>query len=348
MSSEIILINEESNIPLYGIDFIGIIDRGTNIIELKPITLCNLKCKYCFVSAGDYETNFKVDSTYMVQKVKELIAIKGKKDIEIHIAPYGEILLYSELDDLIKMLWKLKGVEIISMQTNGLLLTEERIKGLVEAKITRLNISLNTLDKKVAQYLCNTPNYDMGALTRNIELLLNSNIQLLLAPVWFPGKNDRDIEEIIMYVLKLREQGFNEKEIQIGIQKYLIYKTGRKLKKVRPKSWGYFYKQLTELERKYHLKLKLGPKDFNIHKRKQITSQILKKNDLIRVKIVSRGRWSRECIGKIDDNAGIKILLKKPTLFTNELIGQKIKARILKANYKDNILTASAVIGWDR
>jgi uncharacterized Fe-S cluster-containing radical SAM superfamily enzyme len=42
----------------------------------------------------------------------------------------------------------------------------------------------------------------------------------------------------------------------------LIYKTGRKIRKIRPRTWNYFYKQLTKLEKLYQIKLKLGPNDF--------------------------------------------------------------------------------------
>ena len=73
MNSEIIYVDEKSEIPLFGLDFIGIIDRGTNVIEIKPLTLCNLKCKYCFVSAGDYNTNFIVDSQYLLKKIEEIV-----------------------------------------------------------------------------------------------------------------------------------------------------------------------------------------------------------------------------------------------------------------------------------
>jgi len=90
MNRELIYINKDSEIPLMGVDFLGVIDRGTNIIELKPLTLCNLKCKYCFVSANDYETNFMINSDYLVENVKKVVEIKGEFDIEIHIAPYGE------------------------------------------------------------------------------------------------------------------------------------------------------------------------------------------------------------------------------------------------------------------
>ena len=340
MTTEIIYVDEQSEIPLLGVDFIGIIDRGTNVIEIKPVTLCNLKCKYCFVSAGDYETNFIVDSNYIIKNIRDIVEIKGSHNIEIHFAPYGEILLYSNLFDLVEEIWKIKGIETISLQTNGLLLNEEIINQLEEAKITRINISLNSLKQEKANYLCNSKNYDMDNLMKNISYLLETTIEVLIAPVWFPGENDEDIEEIIRYIKDLRKQDYSEKKIQIGIQKYLIYKTGRKLKKIRPKSWGYFYNQLSLLERKYNIKLKLGPKDFGIHKRKTVATLRVQKNDLLKLKVISKGRWKKEYIGKIDANFGIKVLLKKPIIDSEKLIGKDIKAKIIKANYRDNILTA--------
>lgn len=341
MASEIIYVDEKSQIPLFGIDFMGVIDRGTNVIEVKPLTLCNLKCKYCFVSAGDYETNFIIDPDYLLKNVSQIVETKGNFNIEIHFAPYGEILLYPELINLIKKLWKIEGVETISIQTNGLLLNNEIIKKLDEAKITRINISLNTLNQEKANFFCNIKNYNVAKLLKNISLLLDTKIDILIAPVWFPGENDKDIEGIIKFIIDLRNTGYSEKKIQIGIQKYLIYKTGRKLKKIRPKSWDYFYKQLSLLEKKYKIKLKLGPHDFGIHKRKTAASLNVKKNDSVKLELISKGRWKREYIGKIDKNYGIKLLVTNPINNYERLIGKEIKARIIKANYKDNILTAS-------
>ena len=340
MSDKIQYVDKTSNVPLMGVDFLGIIDRGTNIIEIKPITLCNLKCKYCFVSSGNYDTNFVVEPSYLIEKVLELVRIKGDYNIEIHFSPYGEILLYKELERLLKRLSDIKGISIRSMQSNGLLLSKPVINKLKKSKLTRINISLNSLKEETDCYLCNCTQYDVDKLIKNIYALMNSNIQVLIAPVWFPGENDKDIEEIIEFVLKVRNEGYSKNQLQIGIQKYLIYKTGRTLKKIQPKSWDYFYLYLSRLEKKFKIKLKLGPNDFGIHKRKRVATPDLQKNDLIKIEIVSKGRWENECIGKINDSLGIKVLLKKPFVFSDKLIGKVIEVKVIKANYKDNILTA--------
>ena len=340
MNDKIQYVDKSSKIPLMGVDFIGIIDRGTNVIEIKPLTLCNLQCKYCFVNSGKYTTNFVVDSNYLIEKVLDIIQIKGDHNLEIHLSPYGEILLYKELKNLLKKLSDIKGISTLSMQTNGLLLSKQNIDMMSNSNLTRINISLNSLKEETDRYLCNCDQYDVGKLIKNIYTLMNSNINVLIAPVWFPGENDEDIEEIIEFILEVRNEGYSKSQLQIGIQKYLIYKTGRTLKKIQPKTWGYFYKYLSKLEKKYKIKLKLGPNDFGIHKRKNASTLNLQKKDLIKTEIVARGRWENECIGKINDSLGIKVLLKKPFVFTDGLIGKVIEAEIIKANYKDNILTA--------
>ena len=61
-------IHKNSGIPLIGTNYFGLIDRGTNIIEIKPITSCNLGCIYCSVDEGPLsrrKVDFVVEKDYI-------------------------------------------------------------------------------------------------------------------------------------------------------------------------------------------------------------------------------------------------------------------------------------------
>ncbi|MCE4627148.1 MAG: radical SAM protein, partial [Desulfurococcales archaeon] len=47
-----LLVNIEEPLPLVGTVFIGVIDRGTNVLQVRPTTLCPLNCIFCSVDAG--------------------------------------------------------------------------------------------------------------------------------------------------------------------------------------------------------------------------------------------------------------------------------------------------------
>ena len=150
-----IYIHKNSNIPLIGNVAFGLIDRNTNIIEIKPITSCNLKCIYCSVDEDKRIIDFIIEKDYLVEEFKKLV--KFKNNIEAHIASQGEPLLYAPLTELIKDLSKIKEVKTISIDTNGTLLTKNKVDELIKAGLTRFNFSINSLDEKIAKKIANTP-----------------------------------------------------------------------------------------------------------------------------------------------------------------------------------------------
>jgi uncharacterized Fe-S cluster-containing radical SAM superfamily enzyme len=42
------------NMPLVGHIAFGVIDRGTNILQVRPTTICPYNCIFCSVDAGPY------------------------------------------------------------------------------------------------------------------------------------------------------------------------------------------------------------------------------------------------------------------------------------------------------
>ncbi|MBN2155030.1 MAG: radical SAM protein [Candidatus Lokiarchaeota archaeon] len=339
--------DEQSEIPLFGLDFMGILDRGTNLLEIKPITVCNLRCKYCFVNAHFGNTPMKSDTsseksnTFMIQTdyiIKWLkIALKYKKcnDTEVHIAPYGEIFLYPDYLDLFQKITRLPQVKTLSIQTNGTLLTEKIIDKLEKVGVTRLNISLNTLNEKKASILSGIPHYDVSHLLRTMHYIKSSSIDLLIAPIWFFKYNDEDIKQIIELAQDLVKDGYDPPTPLLGIQNYLIYKTGRKFWKVQPHSFDYFYKRLSQLENKYNIKLKIGPLDFDIHPAEPISAPV-EFGTKISVKILCLGRSKNEYIGSLNDMWAVKVLSKIP------LAPQKIiSVTVIKQKPNENLITAT-------
>ena len=332
-NKRIIELNENLNIPLFGLDFIGIIDRGTNLLEIKPINLCNLQCKYCFVKCGSYNYNFTINHNYLIDWLKKVIDIKPTNDIEIHIAPYGEFFLYPQFLDLIKLIRSLSKVKIISIQTNGILLNENLIKEIEKAGCSRLNISFNSLDENLAKFLSNNPNYSVSKILNIFDKVLRSKMELLIAPIWFFGLNDIEIIKIIELVKNYEKYDFKWPKLRLGIQNYLIYKTGRKLKKIKQRDFSYFYYRLQILEKKFNIKLKLGPLDFGIHPSVPIKPP-LEYNQKINVSVVLPGRFKNEYIGKYNDLWAVKIISNHPLK-----IGSVISGVIIKSKTNENLIT---------
>ena len=240
----------------------------------------------------------------------------------------------SEIDNLIRDLRQNEKVKVISAQTNGLLLTPERILHLQEVGLDRLNISLNSMDPELCAHLCGIPHYNLNHLLEMFDFVLQSSMELLIAPVWFMGVNNQGILDIIQYAKEKEILGFTWPKLRLGIQNYLTYKTGRKLGHVRSHEFKYFYQRLHQLENQFSIKLKLGPRDFNIHPTNAISPPV-KIGDTASVEIIGAGRWEDEYIGKINDTWAVKILSKKALES-----GQTIEVEYIKGNLSGNLLTA--------
>ncbi len=310
----LITASREAGIPLFGLDFIGIIDRGTSLVEVRPTTLCNLRCAYCYANAGNQENEFVVDAPYLLESFEQVARFKNTGDIEAHVDPYGEGLLYKDLPGLVKGLKAVPGVRRASMQSNGTLVTGERIDELKAAGLDQINITLNTLDPDQARKISCREEYDLDALLRTLRLVPERGMDLVITPVWFFGVNDAEIEKVIAFYKSLKATHPGQTAVRIGIQNYLVYRTGRKLGKVKEREFGYFYKQLRALEKKYDTKLVLSARDFGIHPAPTYPSDLIAairqaggKGRAVEVEIVAPGRNEKEFIGTAA-GWGVKVL----------------------------------------
>lgn len=259
----LVRVGSDVELPLLGAIAFGVIDRGTNVLQIRPTSLCPLSCPFCSTDAGPASryraAEYVVELDLMLEWVAQLARFKGSKGVEAHIDTVGEPATYPLLVELVQGLADVPGVEVISMQTNGVLLNERDIEELDAAGLSRINLSIHSLDPELAKRLAGTDDYDLNAVLRLAEAITNSGIDLLLAPVWLPGLNDKEIPRIIEFAKYVRG---GKKWPPLGIQKYLAHKRGRKPQGIGQMSWRAFYTALRALEEAHGVKLVLRPEDF--------------------------------------------------------------------------------------
>jgi len=321
-----IYIHRNSGIPLIGSNSFGIVDRNTSIVDVRPITSCNLNCIYCSVDSGISSKNhvdFVVEREYLIEEFRKLVEFKGC-DVEVHLGSQGEPLLYAEIVELIQGMASIEKVKTISMDTNGTLLTEELVDKLKDAGLTRLNISLNSMDKKLARKLAGC-NYNVEQI-KKIALYASKKMQVAIAPVFLLGFNENEMENLIEFAKKLRG---NRKGYFIGIQNFLNYRFGRN--PCKQLSWDEFYKKMKILEKKTGTSLLLNADDFKIKKTKKLPKPF-KKGEVIHASIVCPGRLKNEMLAAASNrtisvpncfkkgNVKIKITRTKHNIFMGRLV----------------------------
>ncbi|MEM1739559.1 MAG: radical SAM protein, partial [Candidatus Methanomethylicaceae archaeon] len=195
------------DIPLMGTVYFGIIDRGTNVLQIRPSTSCPLNCIFCSTDAGpkskNRQTEYIVDLDILIKWIREIVKIKGM-GIEAHIDTVGDPLTYPWLIDLIQNLKELREISIISIQTHGYLLNERTIEELEAAGLSRINLSIDALDEDLAKKLSGSDYYNIKRIMEIAEYITkNTSMDLLIAPVWVHPLNDKEIEKIIDFAKKI-------------------------------------------------------------------------------------------------------------------------------------------------
>lgn len=324
----LIKIDRNSGIPLLGIIHIGVIDRGSSLLQVRASTYCNMKCTFCSTAANSYNIhpyNYEVELNYLLDWIKETIRLKDSLVNQINIDSVGEPTAYPKIVELVKELKKIPQIEIITMQSNGTLLTKEKIKALEEAGLNRINFSIHSLIPEQSQELFGSKNYNLERTLETCKLVNESKIELNLTPVYLPGVNDEQINKLIEFAKELK--------CKISIQKYEIYKYSRKAKRTKEQNWYKFYRYLDELEKDHNYKLKLGPIDFKILRSKRIPL-VFQRGDIINAEVIMPGWMKNEVIAKANNRA-ITIV------DCNSGIGDRIKVKILET--RDSIYIAKKV-----
>ena len=316
-------IHRNSGIPLIGHVSFGIIDRGTNVIEIKPQTGCNIKCIYCSVNEDIRPHDFVIEKDYLVEESIKVIEQK-KGLVDLHIGSSSEVFMYEPIYELLEELAAHHQVNKIAISTNGMYLTEkiiDKLGEITQGKI-RLNISLNAITKEKASLIAGVP-YPVERVKKICAYIQkNPKVELIIAPVWMNRINDDELELLVKF----------SKEIgaTLMVQNFLNYKRGRN--PVKEVEFETFAEKLQPLEKKYDITL-LHSELPETYKKSTSLPRPFRKNQVIEAEFVGPGRFPGEKIAAAQNRI---------ISFYGEIPGKKsIRLRITRA--KNNMFVGEAV-----
>ncbi len=124
--------------------------RNIKYIRLSVTDRCNLRCRYCMPAEGIRPISHKDVLSY--EEIKRLVKIFYSLGVDKVRLTGGEPLVRKGIVDLVRMLSSIASDIKVTITTNGVLFSEKAVL-LKEAGLSRVNISLDTLNKKKFAYI---------------------------------------------------------------------------------------------------------------------------------------------------------------------------------------------------
>ncbi|MEM4696454.1 MAG: radical SAM protein [Desulfurococcaceae archaeon] len=275
----------------------GVIDRGTNVLQIRPTTLCPLNCIFCSVDAGPFSRNrvaeFIIDKNSILETVREIASYKNTS-IEALIDTIGEGLTYPYIFELIRELKKIPYVKTVALETHGLQLTRETIIKLWENGLDRVNLSIETFNVEKAKLLQGVPWYNPLRVKDSAEFLVKeTDIDLHVTPVWLPGLNDDDLVEIVEWAYRI---GAGKKWPPVTIQKFILHRFGRAPNSIKRINWKDFWKWLENFEAKTGYRVSWSMEEWGMYRAPRIKCPY-SPGDIVGLEIVSTGVFKWEFLG---------------------------------------------------
>lgn len=138
-------------------------------VEWEVTNLCNLRCRHCYVSAGE-SLAAELTTEEALTLIDELDQI-GVSDITIS---GGEPFLRNDIWEIIKELKK-REIPFI-LYTNGTLLNNMKVRRLVETGVKTMSVSLNGARPETHNFVQNAPTFEK--VLEVMKMIKSKNIRL--------------------------------------------------------------------------------------------------------------------------------------------------------------------------
>lgn len=210
-------LREEINAPPLSSFLTDKFSRTHNYLRISVTERCNLRCLYCMPENGvPLSPPAHLLTTPEIVYLSQLFVSQGVDKIRL---TGGEPTVRKDIVELMKQIGQLRtlGLKELCLTTNGLTL-HRKLDAMVEAGLTGVNLSLDTLDPY--QFTIMTRRNGHDAVLRSIERILEikkrgATIKLKINCVVMRGMNER---EIIPFV----ELG-RDKDIEVRFIEYMPF-----------------------------------------------------------------------------------------------------------------------------
>ena len=167
--------------------------RTHDYLRISVTDQCNLRCVYCMPEEGlEFLPNEKMMTAEEIAKIVRVGAKLGIRKIRI---TGGEPLVRSDIVDIVAGVAAVEGIEDVSMTTNGILLAK-KAAALRHAGLTRVNISLDTLDASKFRLIARRG--ELAKVQEGIEAAAEAGFSpIKLNCVLLKGMNDAVIEAFL-------------------------------------------------------------------------------------------------------------------------------------------------------
>ena len=191
--------------------------RQHNYLRISLTERCNLRCTYCMPEEGvPLSPNATQLTTPEILLLASLFVSQGVNKIRL---TGGEPTVRKDIVSLMQRLGSLRsqGLKELCITSNGVAL-KTKLDSMVEAGLTGLNLSLDTLDPGLFQIMTRRRGFEkvMATLDRVLELnKLGAGVKLKINSVIMRGINEQEI-------LRFVELG-REKDLEVRFIEYMPF-----------------------------------------------------------------------------------------------------------------------------
>jgi cyclic pyranopterin phosphate synthase len=183
--------------------------RPINYLRISVTDRCNLRCVYCMPVGGVEALSH--DDILRYEEIETIARAAAELGIDKIRLTGGEPMVRGGLPDLVEMLAAIKGIDDISLTTNGTMLARGADL-LKKAGLNRVNISLDSLKPDRFKAITRS-DAELSDVLKGIEAAHKAGLEpVKLNTVVIPGVND---DEVLDFAQKTIDDGWHVRFIEL-------------------------------------------------------------------------------------------------------------------------------------